>query len=57
MCAVPNMEVFCSSLTSWFPGTMLLLLLLLLFKITATENDEADHREFLSNPYKSNTYV
>ena len=30
MCAVPNMAVFCSSLTSWFPG-MLLLLLLLLF--------------------------
>ena len=21
MCAVPNMAVFCSSLTSWFPGT------------------------------------
>jgi hypothetical protein len=20
MCAVPNMAVFCSSLTSWFPG-------------------------------------
>ena len=23
MCAVPNMAVFCSSLTSWFPGTLL----------------------------------
>jgi uncharacterized membrane protein len=23
MCAVPNMAVFCSSLTSWFPGTVL----------------------------------
>jgi hypothetical protein len=22
-CAVPNMEVFCSSLTSWFPGMVL----------------------------------
>jgi hypothetical protein len=22
MCAVPNMAVFCSSLTSWFPGTL-----------------------------------
>jgi hypothetical protein len=41
-CAVPNMAVFCSSLTSWFPGMLLtyflndfeillLLLLLLLF--------------------------
>ena len=29
-CAVPNMALFCSSLTSWFPGTLLLLLLLLL---------------------------
>jgi len=26
MCAVPNMAVFCSSLTSWFPGMLLLLL-------------------------------
>ena len=46
MCAVPNMAVFCSSLTSWFPGIsltyflndlevvpvlLLLLLLLLLY--------------------------
>ena len=23
MCAVPNMTVFCSSLTSWFPGMLL----------------------------------
>jgi len=23
MCVVPNMAVFCSSLTSWFPGTLL----------------------------------
>ena len=23
MCAVPNMAVFCSSLTSWFPGALL----------------------------------
>jgi hypothetical protein len=22
-CALPNMAVFCSSLTSWFPGTLL----------------------------------
>jgi hypothetical protein len=35
MCAVPNMAVFCSSVTSWFPGMLLtyLLLLLLLFVI------------------------
>ena len=45
MCAVPNMVVFCSSLTSWFPGTLLtyflnvfeLLLLLLLLLLTAIE--------------------
>ena len=24
MCAVPNMAVFCSSLTSWFPGMLLI---------------------------------
>jgi hypothetical protein len=29
MCAVPYMAVFCSSLTSWFPGMVLLLLSLL----------------------------
>jgi hypothetical protein len=23
MCAAPNMAVFCSSLTSWFPGMLL----------------------------------
>ena len=23
MCAVPNMAVFCNSLTSWFPGMLL----------------------------------
>jgi hypothetical protein len=48
MCAVPSMAVFCSSLTSWFPGMLLtyflndfeivpvapnLLLLLLLFTV------------------------
>ena len=45
MCAVPNMAVFCSSLTSWFPGMLLtyflndfeivpVLLLLLLLLLT-----------------------
>ena len=24
MCAVPNMAVFCSSITSWFPGMLLI---------------------------------
>ena len=24
MCAVPNMAVFCSSFTSWFPGMLLM---------------------------------
>jgi hypothetical protein len=28
MCAVPSMTVFCNSLTSWFPGMVLMLLLL-----------------------------
>ena len=32
MCAVPNMAVFCSSLTSWFPG-MLLTYFLHVFEI------------------------
>ena len=32
MCAVPNMAVFCSSLTSWFPG-MLLMYFLNVFEI------------------------
>jgi hypothetical protein len=27
MCAVPNMAVFCSSLTSWFPGMVLMYFL------------------------------
>ena len=27
MCAVPNMAVFCSSFTSWFPGTLLMCFL------------------------------
>jgi len=27
MCAVPNMAVFCSSLTSWFPGISLIYFL------------------------------
>jgi len=31
VCAVPNMAVFCSSLTSCFPGILLILLLLLCF--------------------------
>ena len=33
MCAVPNMAVVCSSLTSSFPGLSLLLLLLLLLAV------------------------
>ena len=27
MCAVPNMAVFCSSITSWFPGMLLMYFL------------------------------
>ena len=32
MCAVPNMVVFCNSLTSWFPG-MLLTFIIIIFII------------------------
>jgi hypothetical protein len=47
VCAVPNMAVFCSSLTSWLPGMLLtyflndllLLLLLLLLLFTVTQRD------------------
>ena len=28
MCAVPNMAVFCSSLTSWFPGMLLAFIII-----------------------------
>jgi len=35
MCAVSNMAVFCSSLTSCFPGVLLTLLLLLLLLLYA----------------------
>ena len=31
MCTVPNMAVFCSSLTSWFPGMLLLLLFIIIY--------------------------
>ena len=41
MCAVPNMAVFCSYLTAWFPG-MLLTYLLLLYDM-----DVSCHRPFL----------
>ena len=33
ICAMPNMAVFCSSLTSCFPGMLILLLLLLLLLV------------------------
>ena len=36
MCAVPNMAVFCSSLTSWFPG-MLLTYFLNVFEIVPVD--------------------
>ena len=53
MCAVPNMAVFCSSLTSWFPGVLLLLLLLLLDVASAydqnTQYSRALPRQLLSH--------
>ena len=36
ICAVPNMAVFCSSLTSWFPG-MLLTYFLNVFEIVPVD--------------------
>ena len=47
MCAVPNMAVFCSSLTSWFPGMSLTyflnLLLLLLLLLLCTYDWKTNH--------------
>ena len=43
MCAVPNMAVFCNSLTSWFPG-MLLTYFLNVFEIVPVVSF---HRHFL----------
>jgi hypothetical protein len=34
MCAVPNMAVFCSSLTSWFPGMLLKFIIIIIIIIT-----------------------
>jgi len=33
MCAVPNMAVFCSSLTSWFPGMFLTFIIIIIIII------------------------
>jgi hypothetical protein len=39
MCAVPNMAVFCSSLTSWFPGMVLTYFTIIIIGIVITHND------------------
>ena len=31
MCAVPNMAVFCSSLTSWFPGIIVIIIVIIIY--------------------------
>ena len=36
MCAVPHMAVFCSSLTSWFPGMLLTFIIIIIIIITIT---------------------
>jgi hypothetical protein len=41
MCAVPNMAVFCSSLTSWFPG------MVLTYFLNDLENAWAPYQEWL----------
>ena len=33
MCAVPNMAVFCSSLTSWFPGIIIIIFIIIIIII------------------------
>ena len=30
MCAVPNMAVYCSFLTSWFPGMLLIIIIIII---------------------------
>jgi hypothetical protein len=51
MCAVPNMAVFCSSLTSWYPGMVLtyflgdfeiiiiIIIIIIIQKLAATVHD------------------
>ena len=41
VCAVPNMAVFCSSLTSCFPGMLLTLLLLLLLLLSSSSSSSS----------------
>ena len=33
MCAVPNMAVYCSFLTSWFPGMLLIIIIIIIIII------------------------
>jgi hypothetical protein len=33
MCAVPNIAVFCSSLTSWFPGMVIIIIIIIKYFI------------------------
>jgi hypothetical protein len=33
MCAVPNIAVFCSSLTSWFPGIIIIITIIIIIII------------------------
>ena len=35
MCAVPSMAVFCSSLTSWFPGMLLIIIIIIIIEFFA----------------------
>ena len=35
MCAVPNMAVFCSSLTSWLPGMFIIIIIIIIIIITS----------------------
>jgi hypothetical protein len=42
MCAVPNMAVFCSSLTSWFPGMFIIIIIIII-------NNNNDNNNNLTN--------
>jgi len=43
MCSVPNMAVFCSSLTSWFPAMLLIIIIMIM--IIISEECERKHHD------------
>jgi hypothetical protein len=45
MCAVHNMAVFCSYLTSWFPGTLLTFIIIIIIIIYYHHHHHHHHHE------------